>query len=116
MRKKVLVFTFCLLGFACAVVWGDTIILKNGYAIDGTIIDKNEKTVTLKTEDGQIVIKRNEIDSIIETDSPPVKTVPEEPPKVIEPPKQPITPTQNAPARLPPPIKSGGTGGFRMKT
>ncbi|MDD5085068.1 MAG: hypothetical protein PHE61_03375 [Candidatus Omnitrophica bacterium] len=57
----VIIVTFLL----AAAVYSDEIYLKKGGSIEGEITERNDKAVTVKVEDGTIVLGLNEVDRIV---------------------------------------------------
>lgn len=82
---------------ACTIGRAETIYLKNGTILKGSIVEMSETNITLSTADmGTLVIKRRSVSSIIDfVESPaPKPTTPEE-----APPTPPVSPPAPAPVQ-----------------
>jgi len=69
-RKYVLIFAFLI--FLAPRVWADTITLKSGRTLQGTVLDQNEEKVTFSYQGVDFTFYRDEIEKIVQ--SPAVKT------------------------------------------
>ncbi len=63
--KKIIILSLITYLSTISYIYADSIEFKNGYSIEGTVINKNEKTTTIKFEGGTIDFNTAEIGSII---------------------------------------------------
>lgn len=64
-RRIILAIVGAVFLFMAQSVYSDEIYLKRGGSVEGEITERNDKTITVKVEDGTVVLGLNEIDRIV---------------------------------------------------